>query len=330
MAWLETDRHGRLRIGFKYYDGLKCREPLGLQVSKRTRVDAERLSATIQLELSAGTFDYAKRFPNSGRVKALGLKQQAQCSKQTLREFAEAAWLPAKRLEVKRSTFVYYNEIYKPHIETAEIGKKLLSEIDDADINLWKLEIEAKRTPNREPLSTRRKNMSLDVLCQILRLAKRRGLTNDKLNRRSSVQKRRERGRGQPVYRRRGRESSEGLRRMERSLLTVCFFTGVRRGEALGLRWSGVFFDKERILVRRSLTRHGESSPKSKTSFRYVQMLPRVREELLKQRDRVKLRSEFVFPNRGWKALNVNWVTKALWPRLVERAEVPYRPLIDL
>ena len=34
----------------------------------------ERLSSTIQLELSAGTFDYAKRFPNSQRMKALGLK----------------------------------------------------------------------------------------------------------------------------------------------------------------------------------------------------------------------------------------------------------------
>jgi integrase len=58
-------------------------------------------------------------------------------------------------------------------------------------------------------------------------------------------------------------------------------------------------------------------------------MLPRVREELLKQRDRVKLRSEFVFPNRSWKPLNVNWVTKALWPRLVEKAKVPYRPLMQ-
>jgi hypothetical protein len=45
---------------------------LGVEATKRTRVDAERLSSTIQLELSACTFDYAKRFPNSGRVKALG------------------------------------------------------------------------------------------------------------------------------------------------------------------------------------------------------------------------------------------------------------------
>jgi len=69
MAWLETDRHGRLRIAFKYYDGRTYREPLGVEASKRTRVDAERLSSTIQLELSAGTFDYAKRFPNSERTK---------------------------------------------------------------------------------------------------------------------------------------------------------------------------------------------------------------------------------------------------------------------
>ena len=26
MAWLETDRHGRLRIAFKYYDGRTYRE----------------------------------------------------------------------------------------------------------------------------------------------------------------------------------------------------------------------------------------------------------------------------------------------------------------
>ena len=123
MAWLETDRHGRLRIAFKYYDGRTYREPLGVQASKRTRVDAERLSATIQLKLSARTFDYAKRFPNSERVKALGLKPTEQRSDQTLREFAEAAWLPEKRLEVKRSTFVYYNEIYKPHIETRRLGR---------------------------------------------------------------------------------------------------------------------------------------------------------------------------------------------------------------
>jgi hypothetical protein len=72
MAWLETDRHGRLRIGSKYYDGLKCREPLGVQANKQTIAEARRLCATIQLELKARTFDYAKRFPDSDRIKQRG------------------------------------------------------------------------------------------------------------------------------------------------------------------------------------------------------------------------------------------------------------------
>src|SRR5215469_962746 len=330
MAWLETDRHGRLRIGFKYYDGRTYREPLGVEANKRTRADGERLSATIQLELSAGIFDYANRSPTANALRRWASSEPS--SDQTKR--LENSWRllgcrrSAWRSSDQRSSTTTRST--KPHIETAEIGKKFVSEIADEDINLWKLEIDAKRTPNKEPLSTRRKNMSLDVLRQILRLAKRRGLTNDRLLIDIRPFKNEENedevnpfteGEVENLLR-----ASEGW---ERSLLTVCFFTGMRRGEVLGLRWSGVFFDKDRILVRRSLTRHGESSPKSKTSFRYVQMLPRVREELLKQRDRVKLRSEFVFPNRAWKTLNVNWVTKALWPRLVERAAVSYRPLMQ-
>jgi hypothetical protein len=63
----------------------------------------------------------------------------------------------------------------------SDIGRKLLAEIRDEDVNRWKLAMKTKRTVQGEPLSTRRKNMALDVLCQILRLAKRRGLTSDKL-----------------------------------------------------------------------------------------------------------------------------------------------------
>jgi len=58
-----------VRIGFKYYDGLKCREPLGVSANKQTIVETRRLCATIQLELKPRTFDYVKRFPDSDRIK---------------------------------------------------------------------------------------------------------------------------------------------------------------------------------------------------------------------------------------------------------------------
>jgi integrase len=235
-----------------------------------------------------------------------------------------------KKTDVKHSTFIYYTEVFNAHVLNSDIGRKLLAEIGDEDVNRWKPAMETKRTVQGESLSTRRKNMALDVLCQILRLAKRRGLTSDKLLIDTKPFKNDENeGEINPFSEEEVETLIGAAQPWECSLLTVCFYTGMRRGEVFGLNWSSIFFDRDRILVRNSLTRHGESSPKSKTSFRYVQMLPRVREELLKQRDRVKLRSEFVFPNRAWKALNVNWVTKALWPRLVEKAEVPYRPLMQ-
>ena len=89
MAWLETDRHGRLRIGFKYYDGLKCREPLGVSANKQTIAEARRLCATIQLELKARTFDYAKRFPDSDRIKQRGIETPEKTQAVSVTELAD-------------------------------------------------------------------------------------------------------------------------------------------------------------------------------------------------------------------------------------------------
>jgi hypothetical protein len=67
LSWATTVALNR--IGFKYYDGLKCREPLGVSANKQTIVEARRLCATIQLELKPRTFDYIKRIPDSDRIK---------------------------------------------------------------------------------------------------------------------------------------------------------------------------------------------------------------------------------------------------------------------
>ena len=46
-------------------------------------------------------------------------------------------------------------------------------------------------------------------------------------------------------------------------LLVLLFSTGVRRGEALGLQWSDVDFDRSLISIRRSITDTGITTPKS-------------------------------------------------------------------
>ena len=114
----------------------------------------------------------------------------------------------------------------------------------------------------------------------------------------------------------------------ERALLTLYFFTGVRRGEALALTWPKVYLDRDRALINRTLTaRHGITTPKTKSSRRLIQFGPRVRNELIQQRQRVQLRSRYVFPNQQGEKINVRWATDTVWRRIVEKAKVPHRSI---
>ena len=53
-------------------------------------------------------------------------------------------------------------------------------------------------------------------------------------------------------------------------------------------------------MINRSLSvRYGITTPKTKSSRRMIQYGPRVHAELSKQRERVQLRSKYVFPMRA-------------------------------
>ncbi len=346
MAWLETvakDGKKYLRIGFKLpgHSG-KFREPLGLEDNRRNRALArEQVQKAIEREIATGTFDYAKRFPDSPRVKRLGLKTDEPI---TLGEFAGKVWLVERRASrIKRSTHHSYTDIFRTHIKSATIAAMRLREIKVSDINAFKLELSAKTTKMGRPLSARRKMMALRELGAILKLARRmdhvakdlmfyvdksfadEGAIEDAPGEKLSPFSADEVGR---ILESASADDPSGW---ERRLLEVLFFTGMRRGEAFGLRWSNVFFDRGVIAVRRSLTIHGESSPKTGRSIRDIEMLPRVRDALLEQRrwvtGRFELGSEFVFPNGVGSALEVHNFSFRVWPRIVKSAGVPYRAL---
>ncbi len=346
MAWLETvtkDGKKYLRIGFKLpgHSG-KFREPLGLEDNRRNRALArEQVQKAIEREIATGNFDYARRFPDSPRVKRLGLRTDEPI---TLGEFAEKVWLVERRASrIKRSTHHSYTDIFRTHIKSARIAAMQLREIKVHDINAFKLELNAKKTKSGRPLSARRKMMALRELGAILKLGRRldhvakdlmfyvdksfadEGAIEDAPGEKLSPFT------ADEVARILESASQDDPSGWERRLLEVLFFTGMRRGEAFGLRWSNVFFDRDAIAVRRSLTIHGESSPKTGRSIRDIEMLPRVRDALLEQRrwvtGRFELGSEFVFPNGVGSPLEVHNFSFRVWPRIVRQAGVPYRAL---
>lgn len=111
MAWLETvtkDGKKYLRIGFKLPGRSgKFREPLRLEDNRRNRALAkEQVLKPIEREIAMGTFDYAKRFPESPRVERLGLQSHQPM---TLGDFAEKVWLVERGTNrIKRSTHHSY------------------------------------------------------------------------------------------------------------------------------------------------------------------------------------------------------------------------------
>ena len=66
MSGVEA-RGNSVRIYFQY-DGDKCRESLPGGNTPANVAQAKRLLAIIEYEIQAGTFDYARHFPNSARL----------------------------------------------------------------------------------------------------------------------------------------------------------------------------------------------------------------------------------------------------------------------
>jgi integrase len=118
-------------------------------------------------------------------------------------------------------------------------------------------------------------------------------------------------------------------------LLRFLFSTGARRGEALGLQWEDVDFDRSRITIRRALTKGIQVTPKSGKS-RVVAMSPTLSEalfDLLGQRRRENIalgRPDIpvhVFCSQAGTPLDERNLTRT-WQRLRRRAaRLGIRPL---
>lgn len=81
--------------------------------------------------------------------------------------------------------------------------------------------------------------------------------------------------------------------------LKFILYTGLRRGEALGLIWSNVDLDNNRIYIDRQYNETVKkiTEPKTENAIRYVPLLPEAREILLELAKHPHNNTDFVFPD---------------------------------
>ena len=111
-----------------------------------------------------------------------------------------------------------------------------------------------------------------------------------------------------------------------KNLLAVAFYTGMRTGEVLGLKWINVNFDTYTIKIDSQMTGGFEDTPKTISSNRVIDMLPQT-EFYLKEQFKITNDSKYVFLNSINKPFSSSSSLQYSWNILLKKLNIKKRSI---
>lgn len=260
-------RGNTVRVYFRY-EGENCKELLpGLKPTEKNKSYAARMVEQIQHEISAGTFDYFRYFPESTRL-----------IDNTLGNYLDT-WLKIKKQQVAQSTIHGYTAIVENHLRP-KFGARQADKIDYIDIEGW-------ISSDLVNHSSKTIKEIIAVLRQVFRLYRTRNakavdptegikirlpddndpdpFTRDEIKKLLTT----------PAYKKRNQEQN---------LIQFLLWSGARVSEGLALAWEDVIdLDKGIIQLNRAQVRTKYKVTKTKRSNRRIELLKPAREALQTQ-----------------------------------------------
>jgi integrase len=112
-----------------------------------------------------------------------------------------------------------------------------------------------------------------------------------------------------------------------RTYFAAAFFTGLRQGEQVALKWKAIDWERKKISIIESRVRGIEGRPKTKGSRRDVDILPVVDDALKEQRRETGLKSPYVFLNTDENPIDGETLRKWTWTPALEKAGLEYRSM---
>jgi len=321
-------RGNSIRISFRY-QGERCREPIPGDPTPANLENAARLVGLIRHEIAAGTFSYARHFPNSSKVKT-----------NTFGHFIDL-WLNIKRNEMAPSGLRVYEGRAELHIRP-KWGHLQADQIDHLDLQEW---VQTELMPK---LHNKTVNEIIGLVRQIFRLYRMRNrMAHDP----TEGLRVRVPDRDDPdPFDRREIDAILSLnteREQERNLAQFMIWAGPRVSEAISLAWEDVVdLDKGIVRFQRSQVRGHYKVTKTRRSVREVKLLRPAREALqaqvkfteeldavtvdIKDRDNKTTRRRqlrFVFHNSTTKAAHTSsdMLLKGWWRPHLKAAGVRFR-----
>ncbi|CAM3796944.1 DUF3596 domain-containing protein [Vreelandella rituensis] len=316
----ETDK---LYFDFRYL-GKRCREQTALDDTPANRKKLQRILEKIEAEITLGSFDYGRYFPESPRVQTLSKRALTAAggyrATPLLIQFSET-WFAEKEIEWRESQIVTVQGCLDCHILPA-LGKKEVGSITRAEILEFRASLAKVNTRSGKKLSASRINHIMTPLRMMLNEAADRyefsspyrGIKSLKVPR-TDVE---------PFTLEEVQLIIDSVRPDFHNYYSVRFFTGMRTGEIDGLTWEHVDFSRRQILVYQSLVNGKLVPTKTDGSFRSIDMAKPVYEALKAQRE-VTGKSGYVFTTGKGTSLSHHNVTKRVWYPLLEELDLRKR-----
>jgi integrase len=336
------DTSGKLFFDFRFR-GQRCREYTDVPDTPADRKRIQKVLDRLEADITAGTFDYRRYFPNSKMAarfdeapKPQVLPSRAVDSVQVLtssihvssatpifEEFSRT-WVAENEVGWRRSHRRTIDDILRAHLLPA-FGEKVVGHITKSEILAFRSTLAKVPGRKADTLSAKRINAIMAPLRQILNEAADRFEFNTPYRNikplkiiKSDIT---------PFSLGEVKTILATVRTDFRDYYTVRFFTGLRTGEIDGLKWKYVDFERRLILIRETIVMGEEDTTKTDGSQREIEMNEAVYQALRNQELATRKLSAYVFCTRDGNHLDHNNITKRVWYPLLRHLGLdPRRP----
>ena len=298
------NRNGKLWITF-YHQSTRYRRTLGLDDTKVNRkLATNKLIPELIYKLNSG------KFFETDKSKI-----------PTVNEFAKVSFeLHSKS---RRATTTYdYETSLRLHISPT-FGNKRLNIIKPSDIQLWQNKLLDKLSPRRVRNIRATFNTIFDdaMRDEIIDKNPISRVKTPKLNK-IDVKS----------------FSMEELKKIIvtaegelKAFTALGFFTGLRSGEMIGLRWEDVDFSKKEIHIKRAIKMGEITVPKTKNSVRTIDILDNLLPYLQEQYELTGKHKSYVFLNKSDEHYyDIKRIRDSKWKNLLTKCKIDYRTIYQM
>lgn len=327
MGSIRTRRDtGMLFFDF-IFDKTRCREQTTLSDSTENRRKMEKVMKYIEAEITLGTFDYAKYFPNSQMLnqfndkRAVIMKDAVVCESPLFKDFVKE-WNEENSIRWKHS----YKETLKVTMNrylVPEFGGKEVSRITKGEILKFRSSLVKVPNGTKTGLSPDRINHIMTPLRMILaEAADRYNFTMPFVG---IKQLRVPKSDVDPFSLDEVNHFLVNVRPDFRNYYTVRFLTGMRTGEIDGLKWKYINFERREIYIRETIVCGLVDTAKNIGSERTIQIPQPVVDALKTQFSLTGHLNNFVFCNNAGSPFNYHNVNNRIWYPTLKRLALKRR-----